>query len=77
MPQILIEIFFFYAFLRFFSRTLNFILWIILNKSLSYPKNTENENDEINKKEEVEEIKENSDNNNNISPENRSVFIDS
>ena len=69
--------FFFYAFLRFFSRTLNFILWIILNKSLSYPKNTENENDEINKKEEVEEIKENSDNSNNISPENRSVSIDS
>ena len=76
MPQILIKIFF-YAFLRFFSHTLNFILWIILNKSLSYPKNTENENDEINKKEEVEEIKDNSDNNNNISPENRSVSIDS
>ena len=71
--------FFFYAFLRFFSRSLNFILWIILNKSLSYPKNTENENDEINKKEEIKEIKEKSDNNNinNISSENRSVSIDS
>ena len=71
--------FFFYAFLRFFSRSLNFILWIILYKSLSYPKKTEIENDEISKKQEVEEIKEKSDINNksNISSENRSLSIDS
>ena len=34
--------YFFYAFLRFLSRSLSFILWIILKKSLSYQKDTEN-----------------------------------
>ena len=61
---------FFFAFLRFFSRSLSFILWLILYKSVSFQKNIKKEEENFQRKEEDPDELLLSNINNNLSEDN-------